>query len=173
MATYPVDLDILNEYLLPDLGTIKLIPGLKVGSTEPSTIPSTVTVMGSAKLVASKKYRFSYNYFRFLRFGYILERNGKYEHGDFFITSKAVYKESVDPNNYTIPSIFFGQTTMYSEGSLGVTLGAMTDPDSLKSEPGFGITYQITNASPNVFPTLRMYMIKGLPLYEPKKKTTT
>jgi len=162
----------INEFLLPDLGTVSLIPGLKTGATEPSSLPSTVTVMASPIIVASKKYIFSYNAFRLLRLGYVLERNGNYEHGEFFIYSKAVYKTALDPATYAIPTLATTQTILQTDGSINVSLGVATDSSSLSSDPSFGITYRITNASPNVFPTLRVYIVKGLPLKENKHVTT-
>jgi len=160
-----VDLDVLNKFLNPDLGIVSLIPGLTLGNTEPTTLPTIPSVMVDFELVASTAYRWQYNQIRYLKLGYVLQRDGEFETGELDIISKAVKVSSINPETYVIPDIFVEQTiTQQTGGALGVDITAMTDSLSTLQEPRFGIAYKITNATPTIFPTIRVFVLKLLPL---------
>lgn len=158
-----VNLQTLNQYILPDLGIVTLNPALTTGNNPPDLDMPPPSVMASFALVASTTYRWKYNDVRHLKMGYVLERNGLYEAGEFNVVSKAVYQVALDPTTYTPAPLYLNQTVLLqADGSLGVSFSVITDSLSV-SEPQFGLAYKITNALPAEYPTLRVYLIKLLP----------
>lgn len=159
-----VDLSTLSQFLLPDLGEVTLAPYLSPGSNPPNLTPPAPAVTGSPSLIPSAAYRWNYNDVRYLRLGYVLQRDGEYESGEFDILSQAVRQASINPKTYQEPRLAFSQTVLLSTGpSLGVEFSVATDSLSV-SAPQFGLAYAITNATPAVYPTLRVFVIKLLPL---------
>lgn len=155
---------ILGKSSNRELESVTLNPGLKAGlDVSPEDPPQTPSVMPSFVLVPSLEYRFGYYDYRYLLLGYLLERNGSYESGQFEIISNA---PAVDPQTevFTQPTLWTRKITNILTGSsLGVDLGVAYD--SALSEDGykrFGITFKITSATPAVFPTLRMFYISAL-----------
>ena len=152
----------INKYLVPDLGFVTLNPYLTTEDNEPFITPPPY-VMPSPVLIPSSSYRWNYNDVRYLKMGYVLERNGSYESGELDLISKAVHMVSLDPNTYVLPQLYLNQTVIQqTDGALGVSLSIQTDSLSI-SEPQFGLAYQITNLLPDVYPTLRVFIIKNLP----------
>lgn len=164
MATFTLDIDEFSEALTTaltfDMGKVSLIPGAKAtAEVDPTSLPTTPTVMGSAELVPSVRYRFPYYRVRYLLIGYFLERDGEYEVGDLEILSEAPNVDPNDGSTFTPPTIHVRRRpSILTNGSgIGVEFGVAYDPDVGVEAPVFGITYQIRVATPSVFPTLRMF----------------
>jgi hypothetical protein len=160
-----VDLQTLNTFLLPDLGEVILNPNITSGSPPPLT-PSVPSIMSSPELVPSSNYRWEYNSVRHLRMGYVLERGGFYETGEFDVISKAIYQAAIDPSTYIPSDLYFHQTVLrQTNGDVGVSFSVDTsvESDSLFS-PQFGLTYRIISTLPAAYPTVRVFIIKLLPI---------
>lgn len=147
-----------------ELEAVTLIPGVIAGiEVNPDDLPASPSLMTNFEPVPSLEYRFGYYDYRYLLLGYLLERNGLYESGQFEIISNA---PAVDPQTevFVQPTLWTRKITNILTGSsLGVDLGVAYD--SALSEDGykrFGITFKITSATPAVFPTLRMFYISAL-----------
>jgi hypothetical protein len=150
------------------MGSVQLCPGLLIGDTEPSTLPIIPYVMTDFTLVMSSNYRFSYNQYRYVEFGYLLTRDsgtGDFivEYGEFHVLSKAKYNPAIDPNSYSLPYLLTGQQKLVTDNNIGVELGVLTDETTLNTDPQWGISYRITTATPLYFPYLRMFITKMLP----------
>lgn len=155
-----VNLDIVSIYLHPDLGTVTLNPNLPVDETPPDPQPDPA-VMATPELVPSSKYRWKYKDIRFLHLGYILERDGYYEYGEIKLLSNQAITTEEDPNvTFTPPTFATSFASSLNTGTINCTLSILQD--SLSDEPQFGIAYKITNALPNVYPTLRVFVMKLL-----------
>jgi len=155
-----INLEIISTYLHPDLGTVTLNPNLPVDETPPDPQPAPA-VMVIPKLVPSSKYRWKYKDIRFLHLGYVLERNSSYKYGEIKLLSDQATTSEEDPNaTFTLPTFTTSSTSLLNIGAVNCTLSILQD--SLSDEPQFGIAFQITHALPNVYPTLRVFVMKLL-----------
>jgi hypothetical protein len=127
---------------------------------------------GSYSLVDSPEYRFEYNYLRYLRFNYLLERNGVYEVGELSVIHDLVITETpgdeviptpivspfTPPNISTYQSVSIG-----SRESLGVIFSFIHDVSTTGGEAKFGLAFRITNELPAVYPKLIASYITAYP----------
>lgn len=181
MTIVEVDLQTINTFLSPDLGLVQLIPGLSANAeVDPELLPTVPYVMSDFILVANNNYVFPFNFTRYLKLGYFLSRDEQFESGEFDIISKVIQKHSgeFDPGTSNDPpaafagsasDLHFHRTVIQrTSGDLGVDFTLLVAPTTLPFNPSFGIAYKITNASPAVFPSLRIFVIKLLPT-DPKE----
>jgi hypothetical protein len=168
VAEVTIDLQTLQNILAKssnrELEKVTLHPSLIAGyNLNIDDLAQTPSVMSSFVLVPSLAYRFGYFDYRYLLLGYLLERNGSYESGQFEIISNAA-EDDPKTEVFSQPTLWTRKITNILTGaSLGVDLGVAYD--SSLSEDGykrFGITFKITSATPAVFPTLRMFYISAL-----------
>lgn len=158
----------MNFNFTEEMGSVQLCPGLVIGEAEPSTLPLIPYVMSEFTLVMSSNYRFSFNLYRYVEFGYLLTRdsgtgNFVVEYGELHVLSKAKFDPAIDPTSYSLPNLLVGQQKLVTDANIGVDLSVMTDETTLNTDPQWGISYKITSATPLYFPYLRMFITKMLP----------
>jgi len=165
MPSFKIDTDVFKEALsgaiVQDLGLVTLTPGLlALEDVDPDSLPSTPAIMVSSSLVPSVRYRFGYIRHRYLVLGYILERDGSYEVGEFEILNDLPSFEPESGQTFSPPALYTKKrATMLQGDPIGVELGTEYDPAIGDADvyPAFGITYKTITAAPSVFPTLRMF----------------
>ena len=160
-----------------DLGTVVLrIETSQSNETSQPVLPDQVpTVMSDFAAVPSDNYKFLYSDTRFTRLHYILERGVAWEYGELLVLSLASYDSSNQqnemvlpsvPSEATLPSLMFSHNViMTSSSRLGVDLSAIPYASSPAT---FGVAYMITNASPSVFPAIRMSVATEFPVFDQK-----
>jgi len=138
----------------------------------PTYVPTPPAVMPSFALIASTSYRFDYTAVRYARFCYLLERNGSYESGELSVIHNLVATTAPSSENtpppvpapFVPPTISTYQTvSIGSVGSLGVIFSFIHDASTSGATAQFGLAYQITNASPSVYPKLNLSYVTALP----------
>jgi hypothetical protein len=180
-----VDLDMLTAALAAganrDLGSVLLrLTPPPTSEALPPAVPNQVpSVMPSFALVPSSAYEFLFKDTRFLRLPYILERNHIFEFGELLILSSALAGSEDDitpgnevtppsvPPNPTPPALTVTKNVIMSSGSVNCDLSAIPDLSTTSKDMKFGVAFKITNASPAVFPMLRMAVGVEFPIVAP------
>ena len=163
-----IDLDKFTESLNRTLGWVRLQPEAPVDdeTSPPSYDPDVPSIMTEFVLVPAEKYKFNYE-LRYIRFSYLLERDGEYEAGELSIIHDDPVSESSEdesggsppsePEPFEPPTFTMDQiVTMGSVGSLGVEFSFMHDESTSGVEASYGLAFKITDDLPAVFPRLVM-----------------
>lgn len=132
----------------------------------PSYAPSVPSVMADFVMVSSSNYRFAYSGFRYGKFSYLIERDGRYEAGELSVLHDLVVTvpgDELSPpasSSFVPPTITTCQTVAIgSIESLGVLFSFIHDSTTDGAQPKFGLAYKITDANPSVFPRITMSFV--------------
>ena len=128
--------------------------------------------LGTYSLVDSSEYRFPYKSLRYIRFTYLLERDGLYEAGELSVIHDLVIADTSDdeltPPSITPPFIpptisTYQSVSIGGIGSLGVVFSFIHDATTDGADAKFGLAFRIINSIPEVYPKLTMSYITAFP----------
>jgi hypothetical protein len=158
-----IDANEFRAALSPSLGEVELVQDVKPRSNPKKRPPA--PQITDYWLVPNTKYRWEYNMLRYLRLGYSLERNGRFEAGYMHILSKVIKD---DKSMFTTSSLtFVKEVSVQVSSSLGVLFTLLNDPSAGSTKnPKFGLAFVLTTiTSPwTGFPKIRAWVDKYLPI---------
>lgn len=140
----------------------------------PIDIYTTPAVMASQSFVPATEYMWRYKDTRQVIIEYIVQRgSSNWQTGririfhDMDLTTAYSMDETKPqplPDIFIPHSLYVSNTVDVSVGDCGVNIFAAHDSRSDNSEERFGITFQITNALPSVFPRMAATYVSVIPV---------
>lgn len=178
MANVTIDIDQLTASL--KAATRSSLPWTVLQATsytlnEPTPPPITAytlpSIMASASFVPASEYLWTYKDTRQVIIEYVVQRSTSWRTGRIrifhdinldYLASLNETKPQPLPSPFTAHTLYVSNTLDLDIGDCGVTIFAAHDT-RLESEERFGITFQITNASPIVFPKIAATYVSVIP----------
>ena len=180
MAYVTVDVDVLQQTIRNAANTT--LPWVTLKDTDytlneptPPPIPSSTvpSVMATSVLVPDLTYRWPYKDTRQVVIDYVLQRDDRWQTGRIKLFHDMVlsYSSVDEPVPPPIPSpfiphqLYFSHTIELVVGlSCGVTLCVLHDSSRVGVDGQFGLGFQITDASPAVFPLIGASFVSVIPM---------
>jgi len=181
MADVTIDVAVLEETLrkatqaaLPWVTLQVVNHNINEPTPPPTTINNIPVVMTTPSLVPDIHYMWNYKDTRQVVIDYVIQRDTSWVAGKvkIFHDMPISYLSTLDeptppplPSPFTAHHLYFSNTIDITVGSdVGVVLCALHDPSREGTDERFGLGFQITNATPSIFPIIGGSYVSVIPL---------